>query len=108
VLRVAARLMLRYGEPDHFRSHDGSEFAAKGVRKWSASLDMGTSLIEPGSPLEDGYSESFHGELRQELLKGKIFTRSGSEGVDRDAAAALQSNPTTRLAGLPANGTGGG
>ena len=73
VLRVLAVLMLRYGVPDHIRSDNGPEFVAKAVRKWLAGLDVGTLFIEPGSPWENGYIESFNGKLRDELLNGEIF-----------------------------------
>jgi transposase InsO family protein len=73
VLRVLAKLMLRYGVPDHIRSDNGQEFVAKAVRKWLARLDVGTLYIEPGSPWENGYIESFNGKLRDELLNGEIF-----------------------------------
>jgi transposase InsO family protein len=73
VLRVLAKLMLRYGVPDHIRSDNGPEFVAKAVRKWLARLDVTTLFIEPGSPWENGYVESFNGKLRDELLNGEIF-----------------------------------
>ena len=47
---------------------------AKAVRDWLSRLDVGTLFIEPGSPWENGYVESFNGKLRDELLNGEIFT----------------------------------
>jgi transposase InsO family protein len=73
VLRVVAEPMLRHGVPAHIRLEDGRESVAKTVREWLARLDVGTLYIEPGSPWEDGYIESFHGILRAELLNGEIF-----------------------------------
>jgi transposase InsO family protein len=73
VLRVLVKLMLRHGVPDHIRSDNGPEFAVKVVRKWLARLEVGTLFIEPGSPWENGYIESFNGKLRDELLNGEIF-----------------------------------
>jgi transposase InsO family protein len=74
VLRTLAQLMLRYGVPRHIRSDNGSEFVAKAVRSWLARLGVQTLYIEPGSPWENGYIESFNGKLRDELLNGEIFT----------------------------------
>lgn len=73
VLRVLARLMLRHGIPGYIRSDNGPEFIAKAVREWLGRLEVGTLFIEPGSPWENGYIESFNGKLRDELLNGEIF-----------------------------------
>ena len=73
VIETLARLMLERGVPDHIRSDNGPEFTAKLVRKWLAGLDVGTLFIEPGSPWENGYVESFNGKLRDELLDREIF-----------------------------------
>jgi putative transposase len=73
VIRVLARLMLRHGIPEHIRSDNGPEFVAKAVREWLAKLGTETLFIEPGSPWENGYIESFNGKLRDELLNGEIF-----------------------------------
>jgi transposase InsO family protein len=73
VLRVLARLMLEHGAPEYIRSDNGPEFVAHAVRKWLKRLDVGTLFIEPGSPWENGYIESFNGKLRDELLNGEIF-----------------------------------
>jgi len=59
--------------PDHIRSDNGSEFTARTVRNWLHRLDVKTLCIEPGSPCENGYNESFNGKLRDELLNGEIF-----------------------------------
>ena len=74
VLRTLAQLMLRHGIPKYIRSDNGPEFVAKAVRDWLARLEVGTLFIEPGSPWENGYVESFNGKLRDELLNGEIFT----------------------------------
>ena len=73
VLRVLARLMLRRGVPEHVRSDNGPEFVAKTVRGWLGRLSVRPLFIEPGSPWENGYIESFHGKLRDELLNGEIL-----------------------------------
>jgi transposase InsO family protein len=74
VLRTLAGLVLRHGVPEHIRSDNGPEFVAKAVRQWLSRLGVQTLFIEPGSPWENGYVESFNGKLRDELLNGEIFT----------------------------------
>jgi len=73
VLWVLADLFLEYGIPEHIRSDNGPEFVARAVRGWLADLGVTTLFIEPGSPWENGYIESFNGKLRDELLNGEIF-----------------------------------
>ena len=51
----------------------GAEFTAKVVREWLERIGVKTLFIEPGSPWENGYNESFNGKLRDELLNGEIF-----------------------------------
>jgi len=62
------------GCPEHIRSDNGPEFTAKAVRGWLNRLGVKTLFIEPGSPWENGYIESFNGKLRDELLNREIFT----------------------------------
>jgi putative transposase len=59
--------------PDYIRSDNGSEFTARAVREWLRRVGVETLYIEPGSPWENGYNESFNGKLRDELLNGEIF-----------------------------------
>jgi putative transposase len=59
--------------PDYLRSDNGSEFTAELIRSWLKRLGVKTLFIEPGSPWENGYIESFNGKLRDELLNGEIF-----------------------------------
>jgi transposase InsO family protein len=73
VLYALSELFLEYGVPEHIRSDNGPEFVAKAVRFWLADLGVTTLFIEPGSPWENGYIESFNGTLRDELLNGEIF-----------------------------------
>jgi transposase InsO family protein len=61
------------GTPAYIRSDNGAEFTANLIRKWLVSLGVGTLFVEPGSPWENGYIESFNGKLRDELLNGEIF-----------------------------------
>ena len=73
VLAVLADLFVRHGPPEHIRSDNGPEFVAKAVRNWLGRLGVQTLFIEPGSPWENGYCESFNGKLRDELLNTEIF-----------------------------------
>ena len=73
VLDCLAELFVQRGLPTFIRSDNGPEFTAKAVRRWLAELEVQTLFIEPGSPWENGYVESFNGKLRDELLNGEIF-----------------------------------
>ena len=73
VLETMADVMLLRGVPEHIRSDNGPEMTAKIVRQWLANVGAKTLYIEPGSPWENGYCESFNGKLRDELLNGEIF-----------------------------------
>ena len=73
VLERLAWLMVTRGVPEHIRSDNGPEFTAKVVRAWLGRVGVKTAYIEPGSPWENGYVESFNGKLRDELLNGEIF-----------------------------------
>jgi transposase InsO family protein len=73
VLETLAELMLERGVPEHVRSDNGSEFVAQAVRDWIAAVGSKTAYIEPGSPWENGYVESFNSKLRDELLNREIF-----------------------------------
>jgi transposase InsO family protein len=75
VLAVLAELFAARGVPEHIRSDNGPEFVARAVREWLARLGVGALFIEPGSPWENGYCESFNGKLRDELLDREIFLR---------------------------------
>jgi putative transposase len=73
VISCLAKLFVRKGVPEHIRSDNGPEFTAKAVRKWLERLGVKTLFIEPGSPWENGYIESFNGTLRFELLTCEMF-----------------------------------
>ncbi len=73
VLDRLTDLFTTRGTPGHIRSDNGPEFTAKAVRGWLGRLNVRTLFIEPGSPWENGYIESFNGKLRDELLNGEIF-----------------------------------
>ena len=73
VILVLAELFLTRGIPKHIRSDNGPEFVAKRLVKWLAQLEVGPLFIQPGSPWENGYCESFNGKMRYEFLNGEIF-----------------------------------
>lgn len=73
VLETMAKVMMVRGVPEHIRSDNGPEMTSKAVRAWLANVGAQTLYIEPGSPWENGYCESFNSKLRDELLNGEIF-----------------------------------
>jgi putative transposase len=73
VIDTLADAMLARGVPEHIRSDNGPEFIASRLREWLAGLGTRPLYIEPGSPWENGYCESFNSKLRDELLNGEIF-----------------------------------
>jgi len=73
VIDALSDLFILRGVPGHVRSDNGPEFIAKAVREWIAAVGAKTAFIEPGSPWENGYCESFNSKLRDELLNSEIF-----------------------------------
>lgn len=73
VVARLTELFCQHGRPECIRSDNGPEFTAKAVRQWLSQVHVGTLCIEPGSPWENGYNESFNGKLRDELLNGEIL-----------------------------------
>ena len=74
VLHCLTELFVQHGPPDHIRSDNGSEFSAHAVRDWLGRIGVKTLYIEPGSPWENGYNESFNSKLRDEILNTEIFS----------------------------------
>ncbi len=66
-------LFIPRGAPEYIRSDNGPEFTARAVREWLGRIGVRTLFIEPGSPWENGYVESFIGKMKDELLNGEIF-----------------------------------
>ena len=66
-------LFILLGPPAYIPCDNGPEFVAEAVRDWNAAVSSQTACIEPGSPRENGYCESFNARFRDELLNGKIF-----------------------------------
>ena len=73
VINHLAVLFQSRGLPNHIRSDNGPEFIAKSIQNWLGQLDVGTLYIEPGSPWENAYSESFFSRFRDEFLALEIF-----------------------------------
>ncbi len=81
VVEWLGEVMLIRGVPQHIRSDNGPEFIARAIRRFLTAVGVETLYIAPGSPWENGYAESFHSRLRDELLNAEVF-----EGL-RDAKA---------------------
>jgi transposase InsO family protein len=74
VIDVLIELFHVRGLPQHIRSDNGPEFIAKAIRRWLEKAEVNTLYIAPASPWENGYAESFHSRLRDELLNAELFT----------------------------------
>jgi transposase InsO family protein len=74
VIEVLSTLFITIGIPEYIRSDNGPELTAKSLREWLGNIGVKTLFIEPGSPWENGYIESFNGKFRDELLNREIFT----------------------------------
>lgn len=74
VIQCLQRLVSLHGAPSFMRSDNGPEFIANAVKAWLAETRIGTDYIEPGSPWENAFSESFNSRLRDELLDRELFT----------------------------------
>ena len=74
VLRCLTDLSIEHGPPEHVRSDNGPEFAAKAVRRWLGRVGVKRLFIEPGIPRENCYCESFNSKLRDALFNGEMFT----------------------------------
>ena len=73
VIEILSDLFVTRGCPSYLRSDNGSEFTAVVLRSWLNDLGIATAYIEPGSPWENGYCESFNSKMRDEFLNGEIF-----------------------------------
>jgi putative transposase len=68
VLHWLQQAIVQHGAPEYLRSDNGSEFIAKIVQRWLQEQRIKTLYIEPGSPRQNGFVESFHGRFRDECL----------------------------------------
>ena len=98
-----ADLLILRGVPTTFDPTTARSSSPWPCASWIAAVGAKTAYIEPGSPWENGYCESFNGKLRDELLNGEIFySLAGGPGPDRELAAPLQHRETARILGLQA------
>jgi transposase InsO family protein len=74
VIDALCELFRNRGVPAHIRSDNGPEFIANAIRLWLDGLDIGPLYVEPGSPWENAYVESFHSRFRDEFLNRELFT----------------------------------
>jgi transposase InsO family protein len=73
VIDTLAELFAMRGVPQHIRSDNGPEFIARAIQQWTKQLGIETLYIEPGSPWENGFAESFHSRFRDEFLATEVF-----------------------------------
>ena len=78
VIEVLSRLVSARGAPTFLRSDNGPEFVSKALLSWIVAQGIGTALIEPGKPWQNGVTESFNGKFRDECLSLEWF-RSRAE-----------------------------
>lgn len=78
VIDTLAELFAMRGVPRHIRSDNGPEFIALAIRRWLGQVDVEALYIEPGSPWQNGYAESFHSRLRDEFLAVEVFENLAS------------------------------
>jgi len=103
VLYCLADLFIRQGIPEHIRSDNGPEFTAKVVRQWLGSVGVKPLFIEPGSPWENGYNESFNGKLRDEVLNREVFStlKEAKVVIEKWRQEYNTIRPHSSLNGLP-------
>ncbi len=68
IVTVVDELTAIWGAPAHVHSENGPAFASAELRRWCAESGTGTLYIDPGSPWQNGYGESFNGRLRNDLM----------------------------------------
>jgi putative transposase len=73
VILILEALFKKHGRPQFLRSDNGPEFIAKALRKWLKENGSQTIYIDPGSPWQNAYGESFNGKLRDECLNMNVF-----------------------------------
>ena len=108
VLERLSDLFVHRGVPEHIRSDNGSEFTAKCVREWLGRVGVKTLFIEPGSPWENGYVESFFRVAPGRAARtGSVRHAARVQGAHRALAAALQHDPAAQRPGVPTPGSRG-
>jgi putative transposase len=85
VLDWLGRAIREHGAPAYLRSDNGPEFIAKEVQRWLAEKQINTIYIDPGSPWQNGFVESFHGRFRDECLnREQLWTLTEARVVIED------------------------
>ena len=114
VLDLLAKLFALRGTPEHLRSDNGPEFCAQAVRNWLGRVGVKTLFIEPGSPWENGYNESFNlpaAGRRQAAGRaaepGDLLHPPGGEGAGGAVAADLQQGSASQCSRVPSSSSGG-
>lgn len=99
VIEALAKAAQQRGMPQHLRSDNGPEFIADAVKRWLAQEGTATLYIEPGSPWQNAYSESFNSRLRDELLNGELFSSLKEAAVllERHRRAYNEERPHSSL-----------
>ena len=99
VLAWLQKAIQQHGAPEYLRSDNGSEFIAKIVQRWLAEQKIKTIYIEPGSPWQNGFVESFHGRFRDECLnREQLWTLTEARVVVGDFRQKYnQVSPHSRL-----------
>jgi transposase InsO family protein len=106
VLERLSDLFVHRGVPEHIRSDNGSEFTAKCVREWLGRVGVTTLFIEPGSPWENGYVESFFRVAPGRAAgAGSVRHAPRGQGAHRAVAAGLQHGPAAQHPGVPTPGS---
>ena len=77
VMHVLTRLISTHGAPAFLRSDNGPEFVSNAILEWLAQAKIGTALIDPGKPWQNGADESFNGKFRDECLNEQWFETLG-------------------------------
>jgi putative transposase len=73
VIEVLEQVFTERGVPEYLRSDNGPEFIAKAIQRWLTQRQVQTHYIEPGSPWQNAYGESFNGKFRDECLNMEVF-----------------------------------
>ena len=101
MLQTLSELFVEHGPPAMISGPtNGPEFTAKVVREWLERVEVKTLYIEPGSPWENGYNESFNGTLGEEVLKREIFyslEEAGKCSSNSGGGSTTPSDPTARF-----------
>lgn len=84
VIETLDELFMEYGRPAYIRTDNGPEFIAKKLRDWLEEQGVKLIHIEPGSPWQNGYIESFNGKFREECLNEELFYSRGEAQVVAD------------------------